>query len=81
MEIVKKKDVYSLKKIDIVEKRIRESIYEIRFEIDVCIILLQYLKWMERILSKLLREIYVCILYLVFIFWMCRRYVVIFFFF
>lgn len=40
MEIVKKKDVYSLKKIDIVEKRIRESIYEIRFEIDVCIILL-----------------------------------------
>lgn len=40
MEIVKKKDVYLLKKIDIVEKRIRESIYEIRFEIDVCIILL-----------------------------------------
>lgn len=51
METVKKrcifkKDVYSLKKIDIVEKRTRESIHEIRFEIDVCIILSQYSEWM-----------------------------------
>lgn len=46
METVKKKDIYSLKKIDIVEKRTRESIHEIRFEIDVCTILSQYSEWM-----------------------------------
>lgn len=48
METVKKtQDIYSLKKIHIVEKRTRESIHEIWFEIDVCIFLSQFTMYLD----------------------------------
>lgn len=64
METVKNQDIYSLKKIYIVEKRTRESIHEIWFEIDVCIFLSQFRMYLDvKNPKEIVREIYACTSY------------------
>lgn len=78
METVKNQDIYSLKKIYIVEKRTRESIHEIWFEIDVCIFLSQFRMYLDAKNPKKLLGRYMHVPHTKSpILWMCRRHAMI----